>query len=251
MGIMKTLASRMDEDPEYRASQRFYTNTMSIEIITHISEGRPWQSQQGTMYGHKLRFQSGLEGEANAKNTPPPYRVGDQVEVSITGTSSYGNKLKVQKPQQGGHGGAQNQYSAPGGQRQPPARNEGANAQGTPFLGVTVGMALNNGCAFALKEAEDPAGSGFMIGSPDFYKRIWEHASNILRLATVLEKGKLHPKPGETEEPEPEPEPVRQHAPASRAATRPQPGPGGSAFPTGGAGGDDDQIPFARFDPPI
>lgn len=123
----------------------------------------------------------------------------------------------------------QTRSAAPARSTPPPARQNASSAPAGAFLGVTVGMALNNACQFTLEEAKDPGASGLRIGDPEFYRRIWDHASQILRVAQVLEKGKLAPNPTDTNEaePEPEPEPQPERTPPRRAE-RPQPGPGGS-----------------------
>jgi hypothetical protein len=76
----------------------------------------------------------------------------------------------------------------------PPPQNRAPAGNGKPpgaIFGATVGMAVNNACAMALAEWENA--SDAVIGTPDYWRRVWEHASAILRIAAVLEKGKLAP----------------------------------------------------------
>ena len=221
---------------------------MQLTITEIRSAGRSWtpRGSNDPLYPFAITFDDGSFGEANSKSEQPPYRVGDTVDVTITGQTPRGvNKIKVQKPGYGGPQGRnpapQSRNSGPAGQRPPLAQNRPANAGGGAILGVTVGMAVNNACAMMLEKVPSPED----IGTPEYWREVWEHASSILRIAAVLEKGKLAPNSVAKEEPEtePEPEPEPQPEPARPTArTRPAPTDDGSAFGSGNEG--DGEVPF-------
>lgn len=223
-------------------------NAPRIAVITECRYKNSYPSQygdeNGQLHAYTYAFDDGVEGEASHK-AAPPWGVGDEVEYTIVGEHRGRNKLKVRLPQAGGPPPrAQNRAPArsavPARTNAAPARGNASASPGAAFLGVTVGMAVNNACQLALEEwkADDSA----QVDST-YWRRVWDHASQILRVAQVLEKGKLAPNPRDNEgTADPEPEPEREpQAPPPRQVSRP--GPGGAAFDPNEV--DDDQdVPF-------
>ena len=206
---------------------------MPISQITSIEptqQGGYESAQNGYIYTFIVGFSDGVSGEAGAKNSPPPYAVGDTMEYTITRSDRYRNKIKVQMPKNGqqGGGGQPQRYSPP------PARPSAPNqAGGGSINGQTIGMAINQACEFA------------RAGGKGFDKAfIYETASSIIRLSQKLESGQLAPLPGQ-------PSPAPQPAPPPPQPQKPRPGPEGSAFQYGQSGGSaapgdiDEDVPFA------
>lgn len=145
--------------------------------------------------------------------------------------------------------------AAPGGGAQKSAPSAapptgGHAPKSGPFLGQTVGMAINNA-------ALDARAVGFetlnMADHDAVAKFVWQRASVYLRVAQSLEAGKLSVAGAPKEEAAPDPadkpadkfleRPAGYTPPATRsAAAKPSPGPGGSVAHDPDE--DDDRIPF-------
>jgi len=70
-----------------------------ISKITKITQGKPYESQHGTLYGFYYTFEDGTKLSANHKTVQSPFKEGDQVEYEITGTfGKDGKRGKVGKP---------------------------------------------------------------------------------------------------------------------------------------------------------
>ena len=167
---------------------------MPISTISSITPKGSFESKFGTMYSFIYVFADGTSGEASHKTANPPFAVGQHAEYTVTGEFKGVAKLKVQRPQDGGA------ITQP----QPTTLAGGVPATTVPgvhstYLGVTVGMALNN----AALDARAIAGAGNMDLSDDkaLSGFIWKRASLYLRAAQALELGKLAPSP--THEPAP------------------------------------------------
>jgi hypothetical protein len=112
-----------------------------------------------------------------------------------------------------------------------PAPMSYANAATPPPLagaiiphGASVGMAVKEAIALSLRDGP------LVVGTPEFWKATFKHASDILRLMHTLEAGRLAPRDGAPAAATPPP----------AAAPRPQPGPGGVMAPNQG----DEDVPF-------
>ena len=84
--------------------------------------------------------------------------------------------------------------------------------------GASVGMAVKEAIALTVEytNADD-------VGGSEFWKTVYKHSSDILRLMHTLESGRLAPKTGAA--------PAAETPPPPPAVSRPQPGPGGSVAP--------------------
>src|SRR5690606_5329837 len=119
--------------------------------------------ENGQLHAYTYAFDDGVQGEASHK-AAPSWGVGDEVEYTIAGEHRGRNKLKVRLPQAGGSPPARQirapaRAPAPGRSSPPPGRQNASGAPAATFLGVTVGMAVNNACQLALEEwkADDSA----------------------------------------------------------------------------------------------
>lgn len=172
--------------------------------------------------------------------------IGSKATVQIVGQASAPAATAQSAPRN-----SQPHRSAPAG---------GGSAASGAIFGATVGMALNQAIALVRERHGDYAAEHLM--TVEGQKELHTLTSDILRMAALLEKGKLAPSVRErnqgefpldpdNREPEPQPEPTppptppRNPAPApSRAQQQDGPhGNGGQAFPTDGAD-DDDDVPF-------
>lgn len=152
-------------------------------------------------------------------------------EYNGTPQLTFGAKATVNKV--GGSAAPQNAPAAQGRSSHPPARNNAPTGQGNGFLGVTVGMAINN-AALDMRHVctTDP----FLDDHDAVAKWVWQRASVYLRVAQALEAGKLSGAgaPAKTAPPPPADEPP----PARRA---PAPTASGAAFDDDGSNQD---VPF-------
>jgi hypothetical protein len=152
---------------------------MRICKITNIkSDGKPWESQYGTMYPLYVVLEDGGAGTTNSKTEVPPYKVGDSVGYDITGstprgvpkikitrnpkpgegtawtredenpeleaarpTEAYGFDKPIREPAREPQAAPQRSYAQTHAQT-PPARPVSPAASGTPVHGATVGGAL-------------------------------------------------------------------------------------------------------------
>ena len=217
-----------------------------IESVEYVNSfPSDFGDANGKLHAYHYIFDDRIEGTANHK-AAPSWGPGDEVEYTITGEHRGVNKLKVAKPGSGrppaAQGRAPARSAAPTRSAPSPARQNAPREAGS-YLGVTVGMAVNNGVSIALAQSEDP-NAGLLPGSLDFFNEVYHHASRLLRMSATLESGKLAPKPttqpDREPEPEPEPEPDPEPTPAPRRQERPQPGPGGSVAHNP----DDEDVPF-------
>lgn len=70
-----------------------------VSKITKITQGKPYDSQHGTLYGFFYTFEDGTNISANHKTVQSPFQVGDEAEYEITGTfGKDGKRGKVGKP---------------------------------------------------------------------------------------------------------------------------------------------------------
>jgi hypothetical protein len=53
--------------------------------IKSIQGNGTWEGQHGLMYSFEVEMVDGKVYQANAKNSTPPYAVGDEVEVTVKG----------------------------------------------------------------------------------------------------------------------------------------------------------------------
>jgi len=213
---------------------------MPTALIQTITPDGSFSTDNGRLFAFIYDLDDGTRGVANHKSERSPFREGEEVEYALNGETKRGDqKLKLTKPGQGQSYGSQRPANGGGGARQPPGNFKPvADQQPAQFLGVQVGMSLNQAVTVTVKEFEQPGGR--VIASPDFWKRVWENASSILRIAAVLEKGKLAPNGAKEEA-----EPVRQAAPPPAAARAPrsQPVTEREAANQTDAGADED-VPF-------
>lgn len=95
-------------------------------------------------------------------------------------------------PQQGNQGGQ-------------PAQQRPAPAAGAPGMihGATVGMAINqaNGIIIAGTKDIPAAAREKFFDSPEYSRRLWTIASDIVRVSTLMEKGKLATAPKDRADP--------------------------------------------------
>lgn len=214
-------------------------------VITDIrTDGKVWWSDQAgcEMHPWLVTFDDGMVGCANSKTNPPPYQIGDQVWYEVTGQTKRGdNKLSIKNEDpsnRGGGGRQQQQRNAHAHNRQPapargaPAQRQAPSSQGQPpakdtrAIGQRTGMAMNIAVDLAkLTNAENPQA----IGTPDFWREVYQYASDVYRIADVIERGILAPnqKSGTPNAPAPEEQPPEDEPPtdtteASRPAPRPQ-----------------------------
>lgn len=284
MGIAKKLSNLEFEDPETRAYN--YHKHMSNEQITigAILEMQPGTKDDPCWVNGE--FTAVVESSVS-KNTKSgtPYVTGKLADPD-TGASisfSWFGRKSFPSPGStvliGGNGISLGEYNgtpqltfgksttcntvaqgapltrsaAPGRAGQPPARQNAGNGQGNGFLGVTVGMAVNNSALDmrALPEDALDIGDHEAVG-----KWVWQRASVYLRVAASLEAGKLSAAgtSQRREEPEPEPEPEPDQPvttgrnydvdpPPQRppARSRPAPTQSGQAFDNTE---DDSDVPF-------
>lgn len=196
---------------------------MNISRITSITPDGTYDSPHGLLYQQVIVFEDGTVGQSNAKKSPPPYRVGDEVGYDITGQYPGGNKLKITAKPYGAQGapqGARPPLPTPPPRQTAPAGQGAASAPPShaPINGQTVGMAMKE--ALTLHHP-----SGYAVSDPKFWEQVYQTASDIIRLSQLLEKGKLALPVRERSNPATEPQGGRSDPPKGPA---PKPGPGGS-----------------------
>lgn len=263
MGINKTLASRLNEDPEFAASQfPTMSNTEAITIAAIIEQQPGDRDNPSWINGE---FRARVSGVQQRQGNKGPFFTAtltdEETGISIDATF-FGRKIF---PYEGAlchfSGGAmkRDEYQGQpklvsgstkttinklevarvgklqldGGGAPPPAPQ---GRQGTAFLGVTVGAALNNAALDARVLNFDTLN---LDDSDAVGKWVWRRASVYLRVAAALEAGNLHGKPTNppargTTEAQPESPPPPARAPAAERS-RPAPGPDGQAFPSDAA----------------
>jgi hypothetical protein len=218
---------------------------MKLAQITSLAPQGSFNGQSGLMFKFGVTLSDGTFGEANAKSQQPPYQVGDQVGYDITGDYQGTPCLKITGPKklaqlqgQPGQANPQGWQQPPQGQRftPPPAAapnrfvHQQAQAPapmpqspptgpGLPPMvhGATVGMAINKAVEIHAKD-----------GGIDLSK-VYQTASDLIRIAWKLEHGQLAEKLGARQAPptpqqQPQPQPQHAQAPAGR------PGPDGQAY---------------------
>lgn len=265
MGIAKKLSNLDFEDPEHRA----YHFTMSNEQITigQILEMQPgtkddpcWVNGEFTAVVESSASKQAKNGNPFVSGKLADPDTGASIAFSWFGRKAFPNpgatvlvggsgislgeyngtpqltfgKSTTCNVVSQGNAAPQTRSAAPARAGQPPARQNAGNGQGTAFLGVTVGMALNNA-------GLDYRAAGFNISDASKAKAfLWQRASLYLHLAAALEAGTLH---GDTPAPaRAAPPPQRQPEPPLARPTRPAPTDDGSAF--GADNGSDDEVPF-------
>lgn len=120
--------------------------------------------------------------------------LGDKATIQVVGTAS----PAAAKPA--------GQTSAPG-HATPPSGN-------APVFGATVGMAINQACALLKEKPLEPT----YLNSPQFSKDLYTLASDIIRIARVLEAGKLAPSAKDRADPEAAARALAEKALAEQAA---------------------------------
>lgn len=232
----------------------------NVQLITPTGS---FPTQHGEMFSFDYTLSDGTYGSANHKAPNSPFQIGQQVEYTITGDYQGKPKLKIARPGQGGQQGyAQPQQHAPQQRQQAPAYTQPApraaapaGGQGTPIPqpihGATVGMAINQAIAI-LKESQGANLLSYMQTS-EGSAHLHQLASDLIRVALMLEKGKLADPVRVRENPQPQqqapapqpPPPPRQAPPPQRnaaPAAMPAGNPTGQAFPTDADDGED--VPF-------
>ena len=118
----------------------------------------------------------------------------------------------------------------------PPPKWPATPSETRQIFGATVGSAVKLAVEMA-------SASGLDHKSPEFWKEVHGHASQIIRVQLFLEAGNLAPRLGTHDiQPEATPEPVAPPPSVTAVASRPQPGPDGSAFPASSE--NDEDVPF-------
>lgn len=170
---------------------------MPIAKIVSIRSTGSFVWKQGpaagqTAYGQFIELSDGVQGGANAKSEHPNYKVGDDVEYTVTGQDNRGqNKLKIKK--------TDSPY-APVGQIAPNATQSAQKVASTNA--TTTIHPATAGCAFnkaveALLAAKDGGYSVAAMLDGTFLKDVFELASQSVRILYKLEHGPLAPKHGE------------------------------------------------------
>ena len=69
------------------------------KIVKITPDGKQWgEAPNGPYYPFYIVFADGTAGQANAKNNPPAYKVGDEVGYEVTGSTPRGvPKLKIDR----------------------------------------------------------------------------------------------------------------------------------------------------------
>lgn len=122
------------------------------------------------------------------------------------------------------------------------------NGTKQPVHGATVGMAMKEAITLALRP--DQFNSVPLVTTPEFWKRVHEHASAIIRLSNALEHGNLTPsltppKPAAAAPVAEAPPPAGGRADPPKGTNRKPPaGENGEAFPRRGGDAQDEDVPF-------
>jgi hypothetical protein len=223
---------------------------MPLATIQVITPTGSFSTQHGEMYSFDYTMSDGMFGSANHKSVHSPFQVGQQVEYTVTGDFQGKPKLKVQKPQGGGQQAPQQRPQEQGYTQSAPRPQSPIQSQGNgpaPVHGATVGMGINQAIA-CLKE-EQGTNLAEYLSTSDGASRLHTLASDIIRVALLLEKGKLADPVRVRENTQPQaapPQPPPTPTPVSkpqRASGFPASNPTGQAFPTG-PDDDGEDVPF-------
>lgn len=192
---------------------------MYQSTITDIqNDGKVWWNDQAgcDMYPWFVTFEDGTTGCANSKSNPPPYNVGDVMYYEVTGQTKRGdNKLKItaedrsgppqrqaQQPRNADNRGRY-QQQPPQRQQRPPAQRPAAQGGGQKLsdsqkaYGQKTGNAISNAVATLNNMNECachvPDGAILHPGTPEWAQKLWEVASDIIRVSDFVENNKLAP----------------------------------------------------------
>ncbi len=185
---------------------------MNTSRITSLApDGRPpYASKNGLLYGYRIAFEDGAAGLVNTKTEIPPYKVGDSMTYEITGKAGQNDKMKVSKPKDGAWTPPPAvQLAPPHDPDRLPGLPEHQPAKVTVH-GATVGMAVKEAIALANARAGD--GKVMHPDQTDFWGKVHQYASAIIRLSNALEHGNLTPALGSKPLPLPK-EPARREVP--------------------------------------
>jgi hypothetical protein len=153
--------------------------------------GEPYQHpnpEVGTLYGFWYSFSDGMEGLANHKTPDCPFSPGDEVEVTISGTTKNGkNRLKVKRPQQAGYAGAPRGSGSGGG---------GKSSYNSD--GARVGMAIGRAMEFIIASGMQYRSTSGGFDLHKLEKDLSSVSRMVERVARQLEAGQSNPTlPGE------------------------------------------------------
>jgi hypothetical protein len=169
---------------------------MSIEKIAAIEPKGSFESTFGTMFAFAYSFESGMEGDASHKTQQPPFRPGQQVEVTITGDFKGRSKIKVARPE-----GARGSPSF----QQPVAATISGNVPVTLVPGVSTTIhGATVGCCLKMANDDLREAHTDKLDDHDFCaKWMWKRGSAYLRAYQALEGGKLWEDPAKAAKPAP------------------------------------------------
>lgn len=124
------------------------------------------------------------------------YKGEQQVSMSAKSTVNIVGRATNQGTQNAGSG-------QPQGQQRPAANAAPAGAP-SAIHGATVGMAINqaNGIIISGTREMKPEDREKFFDSPEYSRRLWTIASDIVRVSTLMEKGKLATAPKDRADPE-------------------------------------------------
>lgn len=186
-------------------------------IIDIRNDGKVWWNDraQCDMYPWFVSLEDGTVGCANSKTNPPPYQVGDAVFYEITGQTQRGdNKLKInmedrsgppqrqaQQPRNADNRGRYQQQppqrQAPQQQRQAPQGGGQKLSDSAKAYGQKTGNAITNAvnaiCAHNASAQGVPDAVLFVPGTPEWAQKLWEVASDIIRVSDFVEASRLAP----------------------------------------------------------
>ena len=78
---------------------------MAISKVKNVQGNGDWESQYGKMYSFEYEFEDGVTLKANHKSPDGAFKVGDEVEYTVTKENEYGKLGKVSKPQESTYNG--------------------------------------------------------------------------------------------------------------------------------------------------
>lgn len=182
------------KEAKTKSGKAYYTATLQDPHSTNITlDATFWLSGIPAKQGKVCHFSGqGMkleEYKGNLKLT-----IGDKAKINVVG-------------------GAPARSAAPAQRPAPAAGSKPASAQGgSSIFGATVGMAINQAIGIIKDTLPEVTLDNYYL-TTDFSKDLHTLASDILRVAALLEKGKLAPavkdrQPAPPPEPEPEPEPT-------------------------------------------
>lgn len=91
---------------------------MAISKVKNVQGNGDWESQYGKMYSFEYEFEDGVTLKANHKSPDGAFKIGDEVEYTVTKENEYGKLGKVSKPQEGGYSSGGNSYGGRSADRQ-------------------------------------------------------------------------------------------------------------------------------------